>query len=335
MSSASERAEARRKAILAKRGDRLAKLTTTARGDEGGYLNEDAPSFSRSFLGEESSIDMPTPPRLSVSPSPGPTPSQPTVVSSTPPTSLFSDVDDSVWSPELQDQFRQALLNANPTRSAPPSRVPSGASASGRDSSPSSFAGNEQPGNEPLADIFAALGGGATGGSPSGLDMLSLLQNMRQGPQAATPETEAPKRTKAIRSLIQLVSTWLLLAYFVFFLEPGVYKQHVGSLDVGRWSRWAVLGEEKKALGLLPTFKVQAQPTFFWVFVALEAAVHFTSVRKLITSRSEGNSPLDILGPFAKIPSIINIVLLFLNGLGGVVFGLGVTVYLASYATPK
>jgi len=112
-----------------------------------------------------------------------------------------------------------------------------------------------------------------------------------------------------------------------------VYKQHVGSLDVGRWSRWAVLGEEKKALGLLPTFKVQAQPAFFWIFVALEAAVHFNSVRKLLTSRSEGS--LDILGPFAKIPSIINIVLLFLNGLGSVVFGLGVIVYLASYATPK
>jgi hypothetical protein len=40
MSSAAERAEARRKAILAKRGDRLAKLTTSARGDEGTYLND-------------------------------------------------------------------------------------------------------------------------------------------------------------------------------------------------------------------------------------------------------------------------------------------------------
>lgn len=40
MSSAAERAEARRKAILAKRGDRLAKLTTTARGDEASFLND-------------------------------------------------------------------------------------------------------------------------------------------------------------------------------------------------------------------------------------------------------------------------------------------------------
>jgi len=41
MSSAAERAEARRKAILAKRGDRLAKLTTSARGEEGVYLGSD------------------------------------------------------------------------------------------------------------------------------------------------------------------------------------------------------------------------------------------------------------------------------------------------------
>jgi hypothetical protein len=40
MSSATERAEARRKAILARRGDRLAKLTTTARGDEAVFLND-------------------------------------------------------------------------------------------------------------------------------------------------------------------------------------------------------------------------------------------------------------------------------------------------------
>lgn len=44
MSSAAERAEARRKAILAKRGDRLAKLTTSARGEEGVYLSSDGRS---------------------------------------------------------------------------------------------------------------------------------------------------------------------------------------------------------------------------------------------------------------------------------------------------
>lgn len=38
MATATERAEARRKAILARRGDRLAKLTSSARG-------EDAPAY--------------------------------------------------------------------------------------------------------------------------------------------------------------------------------------------------------------------------------------------------------------------------------------------------
>lgn len=212
---------------------------------------------------------MPTPPRLSVSPSPGPTPSKSTVTS--PPTaptsvptsvkaeSLFGGVDESVWSPELQEQFRQALLNANPTRPNTTSRVSSGASASGRSPGPGADSKNDQADVDPLADLFASLGGGVPGQSP-GSDMFSLLQQMRQGPQTPSPESQTPRREKAIRNLIQLVSTWLLLAYFVFFLEPAAYKERVGSLDVGRWTRWAMLGENRNMLELLSTFKVQPQP---------------------------------------------------------------------------
>ncbi|KAJ8517258.1 hypothetical protein ONZ45_g5531 [Pleurotus djamor] len=71
--SAAARAEARRKAILSRGGDRLAKLTTSARGEDGStYLNTDAPAPKLStFVGEES--NMPTPPaRPSASPSPQP-----------------------------------------------------------------------------------------------------------------------------------------------------------------------------------------------------------------------------------------------------------------------
>lgn len=213
-------------------------------------------------------------------------------MSSLRPETLFSEVDDSVWSPDLQEQFRQALLSANPPRSKPSSRVPSGASASGPD------VRTEQPENDPLAELLGSLGGGA--GQPAGSPMFDMLQMMRNGPQASTPEVQTSKRDKAIRSLIQLVSTWLLLVYFVFFLEPAAYKQHVGSLDVGRWSRWAVLGENRSMLELLSTFKVQPQPVclwmvrqlfflyfelislpqaFFWAFIALQTAVHFNTIR--------------------------------------------------------
>jgi len=341
MLNAADRAEARRKAILAKRGDRLAKLTTTARGDEGKtYLSDDGPSFSKAFLGDEATSDMPTPPRASVSPSPASTPNKSTVTSSSTapssiptsfvkPETLFNEVDESVWSPELQEQFRQALLSANPPRSNAPSRVASGASASAPDPS------TEQLENDPLAELLASLGGGAGAGQPTGTNMFELLQTMRNGPQALTPEAQTPKRDKAFRNLIQLVSTWLLLAYFVFFLEPAAYKERVGSLDVGRWSRWAVLGENRNMLELLSTFKVQPQPAFFWAFVALQAAVHFNSIRNTLIPSVKAPSPLAALGPLARIPSLFSLGLLFLNGLGGITFGLGFIVFLAGYASTK
>ena len=46
MSSAAARAEARRKAILGRAGDRLAKLATSARGEQGqAYLHDGEPRF--------------------------------------------------------------------------------------------------------------------------------------------------------------------------------------------------------------------------------------------------------------------------------------------------
>ncbi|KXN86146.1 hypothetical protein AN958_10448 [Leucoagaricus sp. SymC.cos] len=243
---------------------------------------------------------------------------------------------DSVWSSELQEQFRHALLNANPMRSHPSSRVPSATSNQGH--SPGPQAGSNPgsgPGEvDPLAEIMASLGGGIPGQSP-GSDMFNLLQQMRQGAQPPTPESDTSKRDKAIRRIIQLISAWLLLVYFVFFLEPSAYRGRVGSLDVGRWSRWAVLGgNELNMFELLSTFKVQPQPAFFWAFAALEAALHFNAVRNLLSSRSE-KSHLDTFGPVSKILSLINIIMLILNDLGTVVFGIGVVVLLAGYASPK
>jgi hypothetical protein len=200
-------------------------------------------------------------------------------------------------------------MNANTTRSIPSSsRVPSGAGASagskGASPGPSfgATSGSDQANVDPLAELLTSFTGAQTPGS----DMFDLLQQMRQGgPQAAGPEAETLKRDKAIRNLIQLLSTWLLLAYFVFFLEPAAYTERVGSLDVGRWTRWAVLGQNRNILELLSTFKVQPQPVcilhirdgccilmidtrqaFFWAFAALEAAIQFNNIRKFFVSCS-------------------------------------------------
>ncbi|KNZ82132.1 hypothetical protein J132_07716 [Termitomyces sp. J132] len=116
--SASARAEARRKAILSRGSDRLAKLTTSARGDDPAYIHPDSPSTIRkassNFLGEETT--MPPPPNLTSS-SRCPQ-NDPESVNVNPFTG--SAPDPSVWSEQQQQQLLQALMGG--TR--PPEPVP-------------------------------------------------------------------------------------------------------------------------------------------------------------------------------------------------------------------
>ncbi|KAK0228778.1 hypothetical protein IW262DRAFT_1352928 [Armillaria fumosa] len=99
MSSASARAQARRQAILSRGSDRLAKLTTSGRGEDApAYMHDDPPvpklSSLSNFTGEE------TPPSRA---------------DSTPP----SVPDPSVWS-EQQQQLMQALMGQLPAGTEPP-----------------------------------------------------------------------------------------------------------------------------------------------------------------------------------------------------------------------
>lgn len=258
----------------------VCKFGTTSRWHHNSYL-VDSFSFSKSLPGED-------PPRHSVSPSPVPTSRSPPTnapASSVTVESLVGDTDESVWSTELQEQFRQALMNASATRpSLPSSRVPSGTSAAGKSSdprgpSPGPFVGGSSGSDQANADPFAELLTSFSGAQTPGSDMFDLLQQMRQGgAQSSSPETETLKRDKAIRNLVQLVSTWLLLAYFVFFLEPAAYTKHVGSLDVGRWTRWAVLGQNRNMLELLPTFKVEPQPVcVYYIYTSVCSILMITN----------------------------------------------------------
>jgi hypothetical protein len=92
MSSPTARAEARRKAILARGGDRLAKLTTSARG-------EDAPAYAAPGA---AFVDVPPPPPPKDTPRPSPSP------------------DPSVWPEEQQRQFMQALMGGALNPAPPP-----------------------------------------------------------------------------------------------------------------------------------------------------------------------------------------------------------------------
>ncbi|PPQ98967.1 hypothetical protein CVT24_003463 [Panaeolus cyanescens] len=363
--SAAARAEARKKAILSRGNDRLAKLTTSARGEEAPYLHDDPPlvsmsKASRNFLGEESA-DMPTPQRVSVSPSPSPGPAggsasastnaspQPSTQRGTTPSrnaNIFEGLgssnpaDPSVWLPEQQQQFLQALMNAS-----------MGAPGQGQSQAPplplSSPIGDPIGPVDPTAGMennpFAALlgaGGPGAGGPQNPLFPPGMM------PVQPEPPKEQTKLQKAL-PLIHLVAMWCLLAYFVLWVEPNTYMATTGRVDGGVftssfWARWADLGTGRwtaeKARRL---FLVQAVP-FFWAFTTLQIALH--SLR--IFSGYNAVQPPTLLAlalPHLPppIPSLIINSLkyvqmgsLFLDDLAVIVVGLGFLVYFAGWMAP-
>ncbi|ESK95560.1 hypothetical protein Moror_12634 [Moniliophthora roreri MCA 2997] len=268
MSSAAAKAEARRKAILSRGSDRLAKLTTSARGEDGSaYL--DKPLFSnsaRNFVGEETS--MPTPPaRLSPSPAP-PSPQ--------PHSDASSGLDGSVWSEEQQRQLFQALMGAGGGQD-----LPRGA---GMGVGPQPGAAPELPpelANNPLAAmLFSAANGGTMPPLPP--SMLGKAPASQQPqPQVAKPKTTFQK----LMPLVHLIAIWILLAYFVFMKEPEVQGE-VSLLEsrdglTSIWRRWAELAfrDPKASVDSMGAkgWTVTVVP-FFWAFMSLQIGLHSTRI---------------------------------------------------------
>ncbi|KAH6917730.1 hypothetical protein BKA70DRAFT_1395396 [Coprinopsis sp. MPI-PUGE-AT-0042] len=370
--SAAARAEARRKAILSRGGDRLAKLTTSARGEEGPLLNDPTGirSTSRNFIGEDSS-DMPAPKPFidnSATPSPQPTrsslPSHPRSSSSTASSrTAFENgaaPDPSVWSPEQQRQFMQALMGASAAAGGHASQMPAELQTpivgmGGGDAS-DPIDPTLPPLDNPLAAMLFPQGfpgaqqgrgaspfGGGAGGSPDGgmgdmgLGPLGALMNMSGGmggmggPQGPEPQAEPPTRLQKFLPLVHLVATWSLLAYFVLFFEPRTYAETGGFIE-------GLLGNkpafEATVVGL---FKVHVVP-FFWAFLTLQVTLH--SMR--IFTKNDTVQPPALLAlalphippPFPSIIinslKYIRMISSFLDDIAILVVGLGLVVYLGS-----
>ncbi|TFK28350.1 hypothetical protein FA15DRAFT_665313 [Coprinopsis marcescibilis] len=358
--SASARAEARRKAILSRGSDRLAKLTTSARGEDAGAYIEttSSRSTSRSFLGEESN-DMPTPKAFTPSPSPSPRPASQSSTSTpskstTTATSLNPldaaglggrvTPDPSVWSPEQQQQFIQALMGAS-----------AGAPGTGQTPLQSPLGDPEDPIDPtlpPLDNPLAAMlfgnlaqgqGGfpGAQDGSSNPFAFPPGLMNLAQAQQGPGPvQKDKPKtRLQKLMPVVHLLAVWSLLAYFVLWFEPKIYAEN-GSAAIGgggTWSRWARLLREHPVGGAVSkVFGVQTVP-FFWAFLTVEVLLHST----WIFSKSDAVRPptlvalaLPHLPP--PIPSIIinslkyiRMISAFLDDIAGLIVGLGFIVYFA------
>lgn len=327
-SAARQRAAARREAILNARGNRLSKLTSSARGDAAASLYDDqTPSPIRSspaaaeLLGEEPSLNMPRP-----SPSPSPAPRRTSRLyqsSPGPPEDMASGI------PPEQEAMMRALLASMGSAAASPGL-------------PSIAPGLTPPGiNTPTA-------GGALPSDPFSA-MLAQLANQQQFPSstdgaapnplaafglsAGAPTTAIavePKRKTLLQKLVPLlhaVSVLCLLAYFVFKFEPLAYEASSsggGGLpgSISGWSRWSSLGKAKSDVG-----GIQAVPIFA-AFTTLQIVLH--SIR--IYNEPSPRPPAGILGMVISnlpppLPNVIQTGLKYLQMGGAVMDDLSVLVF--------
>jgi len=241
MATATARAEARRKAILSRGTDRLSKLTSSARGEEGTtYINTQAPVADQptvaTFIGDD-------PPEL-------PLPNPPPKRQSEPP----SPVDPSVWSENQQAEFMRALgmgaAVGNPNFALPPSAA-------------SAF--NQNTNGEPNIDFLNALMQQSGPPSPGGSSLFSSTST------ATFPAVQKPKTLlQKLLPMVHILSVWLLFGFFVLWREPTLHSVSVpwqSDSPGGIWRRWAWLASETG--GKEGVWSVQNLP-FMWAFITLE-----------------------------------------------------------------
>ncbi|KAG8220705.1 hypothetical protein J3R82DRAFT_3001 [Butyriboletus roseoflavus] len=302
MSSPAARAEARKKAILSRGGDRLAKLTTSARGqDAPAYIHNDVPGRgSAAFIGEEMSMPPPPPP-------PKETPRPPP-----PPPPFMAQPDSSAWSDEQQHQFMQALMGS----ALNPAAFPQSQS-----SLPPPTTG------DPFANMMAQLsrmnppqGGAAVGKAPA---------------PPASPKP--PTRLQKWMSLLHLVCMWCLLAFFVLWKEPQVFvEKSASTVEVAFWKRWPRLATQGPLEG--GVWGVQVVP-FFWAFMTLQVMLH--SLR-IFSGQNQIQPPvlLSLALPHLPppLPSIITNGLrylrmgsAFMDDIAAIVFGIGMIILITSW----
>ncbi|TFK47917.1 hypothetical protein OE88DRAFT_1664876 [Heliocybe sulcata] len=326
MSTAAARAEARRRALRERGTDRLAKLTTSARG-------EDSPVYNTPGSSCLSRIGTLQPGSVSVTEKPLPNPTSnlenfvgeetyvPSPSRRAPSTSAFNPTpaaDPSTWSQEQQMEFMRALMGAamtppnNPSQGAPPSITSPGQSTSAPD--------------DPLAALMSSL----TQMDPQAADAGAVpnpFANMGSSfppPQTSSPP-KPPSALRKLMPLIHLLATWCLLAYYVLVSEPRTAFAGQG------WQRWADLAWRKSGA-------VQAVP-FFWAFTTLQLVLHSWRV---FSGFDTIQPPMLLAMALPQLPKPLPAIILngmkymqlggaMLDDLAALVFALGMIVWVASW----
>ncbi|KAF8584933.1 hypothetical protein K439DRAFT_1633055 [Ramaria rubella] len=325
---AAARAAARRQAILNSRGDRLAKLTSSARGDDPGgvYAHDDPPlptldSSLKDFVGEES-----TPPTPPVNRQRSATPSR---------TTDGSNAQVPEWSSEQQQELLRAFMGGaavgQPGLQMPPSIA---ADANAGHSAPS------VP-EDPISALLASFGASGDGGN------------------AFAPTDVAPTRprtlTQKLIPVLHVLSMLMILVWFVVWKEPQIFadssllnsaKSERGEQEafVGYnlkdfgWKRWARLARGAPTIAGLV---VPPLPAFFWAFTTIELALH--SLR-LFSQPDEYRPPmlLGLVLPYLPPPfpqtiltslKYLQMGSMVLDDLAILVFGIGLVIFVSNWAT--
>ncbi|KAI0717498.1 hypothetical protein C8T65DRAFT_640782 [Cerioporus squamosus] len=328
MADAKARAEARRKAILARGGDRLARITTSARGEEGASYMHDAPSIpSRGltdFVGETS--DMPAP--AGSASTPGARNVSDAHASPFSAAGLGSAAPDpSVWSEEQQQQFMNALLGAAASGRFPGAEQPRPRASSTASSSTAvapSIAASSTTAVPPPDDPMAAL--------------MSALQQGGAGAPGAPAFHAAPKPKTLLQKLmpfVHIICAWVLLAYFALWKEPEVYEERThGSVAGNRWQRWADLAWKAPD----GDFGVQWVP-FFWAFTTLALVLN---TWRIFTRLDPIQPPMLLSLALPHLPPPLPAVItnglkylqiggVFLDDISALVVGIGFLIWVANW----
>ncbi|KAF8525113.1 hypothetical protein BU17DRAFT_42083 [Hysterangium stoloniferum] len=324
--AAAARAAARRQAILNSRGDRLAKLTSSARGDDPGgvYVTHDDPPLPTISSGLKDIVGDDAPPPYPAAP----------IRTSTADTSS-DEVQLPDWNSEQQQEFFRALM--------------SGASAG-------------QSGSQGFPPGFPPITGTATDPSaPAAGDpfsaLLSSIGGQEGGPFVAAAATPPQPRTliQKLIPVLHVLSMIALVIWFVAWKEPEEFANTLASTVVHSneaaseiltgydtngigWKRWARLtGGPASIAGLA----IPPLPAFFWAFTTIELLLH--SLR--LFSEPNAYRPPMLLGlvlpylppPFPKaiLTSLkyFQMGSLVLDDLAILIFGIGLVVFVSNWRT--
>ncbi|KAG8844542.1 hypothetical protein FRB96_003012 [Tulasnella sp. 330] len=318
-SAAKKRAAARREAILNSKGNRLAKLTSSARGEEAAGLYDDPPLPSVRSSPIPSGDESSRMPRPSTSTPWSHIPSGP---SQNEPIGANSPGSD-----ERQQQQQQQMMEAlmgnfaggpmGSINSLTPGLTPPGIN-------PSSGA----PANDPFATMMAQLASGQPLGSGAGImpPMPPGFNPAGMGMGQAIAVARKKGRLEKLLPLLHVVSILCLLAYFVIGYEPALFGE-------GHWARWATLVRAKNEGGVHPV-------PIFYAFTTLEIVLHSIRVylepppqpRSGIIGMIIANLPPPFPGLIASTSKYLAMGGAVMDDVSVLLFGVGLVVWYAGWA---